>query len=67
MKNCTHTVIDLKCGWCKAEWYKGEKEDVRQALIKMRDVIADLYAQRGEDETTKKLCRKALGIAGAWT
>ena len=66
-KKCGHASIESNCGWCKAQWYQHEKEDVRQALIKMRDVIAELYAIRGEDADVSKACNKALEIAHGFT
>jgi len=44
-------------------FYKVEVENKRRAILSMSMAASELYAARGEDKETSRLCQEILGIA----
>jgi hypothetical protein len=52
-------IIDIKNQVLLAE---SERDDLHRLAVKLKPIISQLYAERGEDELTAKLCTNALDI-----
>lgn len=65
MKTCGHEYFEEGCVHCEAEFQTQEADDKRQALRDVRALVAELYAMRGEDSETARLCQDAMRIADA--